>query len=658
MRLRGIGSRLRATALVAALVAGAVAFAVVLAAAADLVAGDGVGPDGHAVLDVARAAGATVLLLLLCGLAPARLLAPQALRPWAPLLALPLGACIAGLGLTLLRGFAVPMDASLAILLASGAAGALLTGRERAPVELGRLAPAALVAAAIACLVVVPLLRSDSLATVIGGNGDAHLATGAAELVQDARPGEERTELPIDHMPPVWNSRYPIIYVLAGSSRLAGLDPVATFTVVSAVLTASVALAFFLVGVLLLGAGPWGSLLVMALATAGRGALNLTFVPFYNLLWGLLGLSLVLVAGWLHLRDPSARTLALFGIVAAIAFVAYPLLSPFLALFVVVAGVAEWRRRRRAGSRPDWLALRSLPRRRWARRAAIALGILAALLAIPLTWAAFDKVEEAVVALAPGGDLGPYYTPGDPFARWREKFGMPEGAPWGVLLALALACVGLWRAPRESARPLAAFAAALLVAVLLLRQRDGAQLFHLRTLSFLGPVALALAGAGVAWLVTEAWRRRSGPLVPAALAGVGLAAAVGYASVQEARQVRPFVSRDVWEVREWGERLPASGSVRVDVRPYGLQQWAGYMLSPHPLTATDPLTKFFPHPPIGRRADFLLVNRRKPARDADGPPVRENETFALYRMRRDVPGPETASRELVDPFEVEDGETE
>ena len=621
-------------------------------------AGESVGPDGDAVLDVFRAAGASVLLFALCGLAPARLLAPPSLQPWTALLALPLGACIAGLALTVLRGLGAPMEVSLAVLIAAGLVGAVLTGRGRAPADLRQVGPAVLVAAAVACLAVVPLVRSDSLATVIGGNGDAHLATGAAELVAESQPGAERTELPIDHMPPVWNSRYPIIYTLAATSRLAGLDPVATFTVLSAVLTASAALAFFLIGVLLLGTGPRGALVVMALAVAGRGALNLTFVPFYNLLWGLLGLALVLLAGWLHLREPTARTLLLFAIVTAVAFVSYPLLSPFLAVFLAVTAVAEWRRRSRAGERPDWLALRSLPRRRWARRLAIGLGLFGALLALPLVWAAVDKVIEAGGALAPGGDLSPYFTPGDPFARWREKFGMPEGAPWGVLLALGLAVVGLWRAPRESALPLAAFAGSLLVAVLLLRQRDGAQLFHLRTLSFLGPVTLALAGAGIAWLVSAAWERRSGPLIPAALVGLGVVAAVGYASVQEARQVRPFVSADVWEVRAWGEDLPADGSVRVDVRPYGLQQWAGYMLSPHPLTASDPLTKFFPYPPIGKRADYLLVKDGGRPRDAAGPPLYENDTFALYRMRRDVPGPEVASRELVDPFEVSGGETE
>jgi hypothetical protein len=457
-------------------------------------------------------------------------------------------------------------------------------------------------------------------------------------------------------MPGVWRSRYPIIYVLGGVSQLAGLDPVATFSVLSGVLTACVGLGFFLLGVLLLGTGPRGALLVMALPTIGRGTLNLTFVPFYNLLWGLLTLPLVVVTGWLHVRAPQARTLALLGIVAAMAVVAYPLLFPFLALFLLVVAIWEWRRLGARGERPDWLALRSLPHRRWARRSVIGLAVLFGLLLLPLVGAAVEKMAEAASALAPGGDLSAWYTPGDPFARWRDKFGVPEGAPWAILLVLGLAALGLWRAPRDAGCPLAVLAGALLVAVLLLHLREGAQLFHLRTLSFLGPFALALAAAGIAWLVTAAWRS-SRYRLPAVL-GVGVAAAVAYASAQEVRQVEPFVSSDVWELHDWSERVPTDDSVRVDVRPIGLQQWAGYMLAPHPLTASDPPRKFFPYPPVGRKADLLLVNRAARARDAAGAPLFENDTFALYRMRSDVPGPEVASRELVDPFELSDSESE
>ena len=70
-----------------------VAVAVLGRIGSDLVAGRTSGPELSEALDVLRAVGAAVLLFVVCGLAPARLLAPPALQPWAPLLPCPLGAC-------------------------------------------------------------------------------------------------------------------------------------------------------------------------------------------------------------------------------------------------------------------------------------------------------------------------------------------------------------------------------------------------------------------------------------------------------------------------------------------------------------------------------------------------------------------------------------
>lgn len=75
------------------------------------------------------------------------------------------------------------------------------------------------------------------------------------------------------------------------------------------------------------------------------------------------------------------------------------------------------------------------------------------------------------------------------------------------------------------------------------------------------------------------------------------------------------------------------------------------MLAPHPLTATNPLRKFFPHPPLGRRADYLLVNRFGPAPDSAGGPLFANASYALFRISPDTPGPDRSSRELIDPLE-------
>ena len=639
--------------LVAAVLAAGTVVALLGAVAADLIVGRGVHPELGTALDVLRAAAAAVVLFLACGLAPARLLSPAALRPWSALLALPLGACLSGLALTMLGGLRVPLEVSLAILLAAGLGGALATGAlgaEHRPGrdELRRLAGPVLTAAFVACVLVAPMLRAGSLATVLGGNGDAHLVTGVAELLQQAPPGVERVALPVDHMPGVWGSRYPMIYVLGATAQLSGLDPVAAFSTVCAVLMACAALGFFLLARTLLGAEGRGALLAMTLPALGTGALNVVFNPFYNLQWALVTLPLVLVAGWLHLRGPSRRSLALLSLAAVCSLLAYPLLFPFVALFLAVVAVRERRRLRERGEHPDWLAGLRLPRRTWVRIALAPFALVASLMALVLAAAAATKMVNAVGALLPGGDLTEWYTPGEPFAPVGVRFGMPEGLALGTLLVLGLAAVALRRAPRDAGVALAVLLGAMVATVGLMRLRDGTQLFYLRTLSILGPLTLALAGAGVGALLVKA---RNGRAVAGMLAAALTLVLVGAASGHEVRHTFPFVDRELWQVRDWGRRLPPAASVRVDPYPIAASQWAGYMLAPHPLTATDPLRKFFPHPPVGRRADFLLVNRFAQAPDRFGPPLFVNRDYALYRASPTTSGPDRSSRELVDPLE-------
>lgn len=637
-------SALAGTAVTAALVFAGVVVAVLGAFGSDLVAGRTSGPELSEAVDVLRAAGAAVLLFVACGLAPARLLAPPELKPWAPLLSLPLGACVSGLALALLGALAIPLEASLVVLVAGGLAAALLTagggGVAFAP-RLRRLAGPAVMATVITAVLVAPLIRSGSLASVVGGNGDAHLATGVATLLEQAPLGSERVQLPIDHMPGVWNSRFPMIYVLAGTAKLSGLDPVVALTPLSGVLMAGVALGLFLIGLVLLGSGPRGSLLVMAMGALGTGAMSIVYEPFYNLQWALLTLPLILLAGWFHLRDPRPRTLGLLAVAGVSSLLAYPLLFPFVALFLVAVAA---RARDKAGR---WLPRPRLPRTWWMRALLALPALLAALIALVFMAAAAQKVVTAVIALAPGGDLSDWHTPGDPFPPLYDRLGLPEALGAAGVLLVGLAAVGLWRAPKDARLALGALFAALLVTVAYMRLRDGTQLFYLRALSILGPLTLAFAGAGVAWLV-HARSRRMAPALAVAAVALGL---VGFASAQRAHYIVPFVDRDTWQIRDWGRRLPPGSSVRVDVRPFGAQQWAGYMLSPHPLTATDPLRKFFPYPPVGRKADFLLTNRFFPAPDSDGGPVFANGRFALFRLRSDTPGRDRSSVELVDPLD-------
>ena len=185
----------------------------------------------------------------------------------------------------------------------------------------------------------------------------------------------------------------------------------------------------------------------------------------------------------------------------------------------------------------------------------------------------------ALIALAPGGDLSDWHTPGDPFPPLHDRLGLPEAFGAAAVLLVGLAAVGLWQAPKDAGLALGALFAALLVTVAYMRLRDGTQLFYLRALSILGPLTLAFAGAGIAWLIRARSRRRVPGLVAAALAlgPGGLRVGAAGALHRSLRRPRHLA----------GARLGPSGcrpgsSVRVDVRPFGAQQWAGYMLSPTP----------------------------------------------------------------------------
>jgi hypothetical protein len=73
------------------------------------------------------------------------------------------------------------------------------------------------------------------------------------------------------------------------------------------------------------------------------------------------------------------------------------------------------------------------------------------------------------------------------------------------------------------------------------------------------------------------------------------------------------------------------------------------MLSGQPLCSQKPLLDTsYPHVPVSRKADYVLVQRplAKPF-DAVGPPLMTNTAYALYRMNPDVPGPDRCSRAMV-----------
>jgi hypothetical protein len=652
LRLAGLSPRAR----LAVAVGGVLAALLVLGA--DRVGGRGGLPEFEAVPDVLRAAAASVVLFAACGYAPVRLLCPPQLQPHRALLVLPTGAAVAGLALGLLGLLRLPLPASLAVVLLSGAAAGFVVRRRedrqaapaadpRAGDRRMRILWPALIALTVALLVASPLVRNDSFATVLGENGDAHLATGAAELLQHAPAGAERTELPIDRMPGVWRSKYPIYYVLAGVSTLSGLDPVQTFGTLIAVMAGLSVVGFFLLAFHVLGAGPGASLLALGLVALDRIVFRLAFDPFYNQLWALFSFPLVLLLGWLYLQRPDRRTLVLLGAFAAIAVLAYPLLAPFPALFLGLTAWLVWRRRRAAGERPGWISALRLPRGRRSLLLWVPVGVLLLPLLLALFGAALEKMVDAAEVTLPGGDLGPWSgdTPG--FRSLAYFLGLPEGLWLAAAALLALAAAQLRPQPRGVAVPLGAMLVALLAGAAWFDLRGGGALFHFRALSFFAPTALTLVGVGLAGLIAA----RAGAARWGAVAATVVLASLMLLQVRDALTTAfPHVTHEVWELRTWSERLPPGSSVRVDVRPVGVQQWAWYMLADHPVTATRPPRYFYPHAPVGRKADYLLVNRSRgrPA-DADGAPRLSNARFALYRIKASVPGPDRSSRKQVIP---------
>jgi hypothetical protein len=601
------------------------------------IGGQGGLPDSDTVLDIGRAALAAVVLFALAGYAPARLLLPSSLRPHLALLVLPVGAAVSALALTVLGVARLPLEASLVVLLGAGAVGAAIlrerprfegTGCSHAPRARFTTAWPALIATGVFCMLVSPLLPDYSFATVLGQNGDAHLATGAAELLQHEPPGGVNEDLPIDRMPGAWGSKYPIYYVLAATATLSGLDPVQAFPTLVAVTSALTAIGFFLLAVHVLGTGTGAALLAMGLVALDRIVVRLAVDPFYNQLWALFALPFVLVLGWRFVREPTRGTAALLVLFLALAAFAYPLLAPFPLLFLALAA---WRERPRL----------PLPR---APLAWVALALLAVPAAV-LSVEALEKLWGAFKAALPGGDLDPWTGTALGFHPLGHFLGLPDEVDLLSIAVLAVAAYGLLRVPRGVAVPYGALVAALGLTALWFRIRGG-PLFHFKALSFLGPLALALVAVALADLA----RRQAVLRAVAVAATVALTGALVVNARRQLDLADPHVTKEVWELRDWNDRIPAGASVRVDVTPIGVQQWAWYMLAEHPISASKPLTEFFPFPPIGRKADYLLVNRRRPRpRDAAGEPVLENRSFALYRMRAGVPGPDLSSRAQYDP---------
>jgi len=623
-----------------------------------------------AVPGVLRTAAVAVVFFGLCGWGAAIALAPARLAPHRLLLVLPLGATLSSFALTILGLFHVPFKLSLAVVIAAailavlryargaraqpsmaGAAGSAPAPRGARLLRLG--APLVL-AALIALVSLIPIFRSG-FETVPGQNGDAILVVGSAVLVEHAPPTATRNDLPINRIPLQWRSKYPIYYALAAVATLAGQNPIQAFATVSAVVLAATALGLFLFALYALRAPPLVALIAMFLVPLDRIVMYVTIHPYYNELWGQFALPFMLLFGWMYLRKPSRRSAALFALFLVFGLLVYPLMLPFPLMFLVPYGWVRWRRSRAQRGPVGWISELRLPRPRsrpwlWVPVVVIAVPVLAVLVR-----GFVEKALSALDVLLPGTSLANWSGTGLPYLPWPPFLGMPGSAAldyMGVAAVCLLAVVGLLRVRAELRLPLAVM---IVVSGLLgayFRLRGQGQLFFFKDLAFLGPYVLLLALLGLAGLAAGPRRLAAGPRRLASIAGsAGLLAALVVVPAGAAREINGTfdnASPSILGLGAWDRELPSSASVRVDVPPSGFQLWADYMFHDHPLVALNPLGGFFPHPPAGRKADYVLVFRpqARPA-DAIGPPLRQNLQFMLYRLNPALPGPDVARRGLI-----------
>jgi hypothetical protein len=561
-----------------------------------------------------------------------RLLLPDALKRTELLWILPTGGCAVGLAMTVLGFAAVPYAASLPLVLLAGLALDAYAVKRRGWPDRPKVASLGwpvYLAGVVAFLALVPMLFEIHYATVTGTGDDAHMAAGAANFLKHAYPTSTHAGLPLDRMPPLWRSKYPIYYAFAAVSSVSGLATWQVLAPLAAMLLAMAAVGIFLVARDVLGATPAIAVAAMGLAGLNRMALHTGLNPYFNQTWGYFAMPFTLVLGWWVVQPRLAGAarrrafvlLALFFIVLAFA---YPLAAPIPLVPIAVFIWSEHRRRIKSGE--PVFRVRDLYR---GRRSLVWLIPLCVLLAVPV-FAVAQKAVGAADVLAPGHSLIAWGGDMRSFIPFDYFLSLPDSAVGNLLflVILFLAIRGLARQPRALAWGLGGLLTLGLLLGAYLRHRPYGYYFHFKLLAFTGPLLVAVAAVGAGRL------RRLGPALLLALGVVTAASAY-----QEVKATGRQLDVATIRLTDWSRQLPPGASIRLDMRPAD-ELWAAYFLASHPVCSQLPLLATdYPHVTISRKADYILASTKvgTPA-DAVGAPLRTSDFYRLFRENPATPG--------------------
>ena len=578
-----------------------------------------------------RAVVAALLVFGVTGFGVTRLLLPEGLRRYELLWVPAVGACVLALSMTVL-GFAfVPFHVALALTLAGGAAvGVVALRRSPGPPAAGGLFWPAAIALLLAAVALVPYF-GVGFPTVTGNGSDAFHAVGATEFLQHNHPTERNADGPLDRMPLRWGSKQPIYYALGSVASVSGLEPYETLAPVAAVVITLAAIGIFLLAAELLGASLLGAAAAMAVTGLNAMVLRTALNPYFNQTWGYFTLPFALVLGWWAVHHRSRGAAILLALFLTVGGLAYPLMLPIPLLAIAIFLWLE------PGPLPSPRALYRGP------RSLLWIVPLVALLAIPAA-SALEKVWDATVLLVdPNSSLEPWAGDIRHFIPAHEFFSLPGETLWWLAVAVmcGLAAWLLLQLPRALGVGLGTVMIAFLAAGAWFRQRELGHYFEFKTLAFSAPLVVACAAVAIA-----RFRRFAPVLLALFVISAGLSAR------DEVRSHGAQLTEEFVELRDWADDLPADASIRLDTFPPN-QLWGSYMLSARRLCSQRPLLNTdYPHVVYSRAADYILVDRigtqfyGGDPPDADGPPLRRNGQFALYRADPGLPGPDRCSKSL------------